>query len=83
MYLNGGNGILSKESIDTMFYSDTVYVEDDVPFWYGYGWATVKEPLPEPVLHHSGLVETGTSCAFILPESNIAVAVETNVNDFL
>jgi len=82
MYLNGGNGILSKESIDTMFYGDTVYVEDDVPFWYGYGWATVKEPLSEPVLRHSGLVETGTSCIFILPESDIAIAIETNVNDY-
>lgn len=82
MYLNGGNGILSKESIDTIFYGDTVYVEDDVPFWYGYGWATVKEPLSEPVLRHSGLVETGTSCIFILPESDIAIAIETNVNDY-
>ncbi|MFR1518530.1 MAG: serine hydrolase domain-containing protein [Clostridia bacterium] len=82
MYLNGGNGILSKESIDMMFYGDTVYVEDDVPFWYGYGWATVKEPLSEPVLRHSGLVETGTSCIFILPESDIAIAIETNVNDY-
>ncbi len=82
MYMNGGNGIISKESIDTMFYGDTVYVEDDVPFWYGYGWATVKEPLPEPVLRHSGLIETGTSCVFILPERNIAIAIETNVNDY-
>ncbi|BAK44185.1 beta-lactamase class C [Eggerthella sp. YY7918] len=82
MYLNGGNGILSQESIDTMFYGDTVYVEEEVPFWYGYGWATVKEPLPEPVLRHSGLVETGTSCVFILPDSDIALALVANVNDY-
>lgn len=82
MYLNGGDGILSQKSIETMFYGDTVYVEEDVPFWYGYGWATVKEPLPEPVLRHSGLVETGTSCVFILPESNITIALEANVNDY-
>ena len=82
MYLNGGEDIISKQSIDKMFYSDTVYVEDDVPFWYGYGWATVKEPLSEPVLRHSGLVETGTSCVFILPESEIGVAITTNVNDY-
>lgn len=82
MYLNGGNGIISKESINTMFYGDTVYVEGDVPFWYGYGWATVKEPLSEPVLRHSGLIETGTSCVFILPESDIAIALEANVNDY-
>ncbi len=82
MYLNGGNGVISEESINTMFYEDTVYVEGDVPFRYGYGWATVREPLPQPVLRHSGLVETGTTCIFIIPESNIAVAIETNVNDY-
>ncbi len=82
MYLNGGQGVISEESIHTMFYGDTVYVEGDIPFWYGYGWAMVKEPLPEPVLRHSGLVETGTSCVFILPERNIGVAIECNVNDY-
>ena len=82
MYLNDGESIISKQSVDKMFYGDTVYVEDDVPFWYGYGWATVKESLSEPVLRHSGLVETGTSCVFILPESGIGVAITTNVNDY-
>jgi len=82
MYLNGGNGILSRESVNAMFYGDAVYVAGDVPFWYGYGWATVKEPLSEPVLRHSGLVETGTSCVFILPQSDLAIAIETNVNDY-
>lgn len=82
MYLNGGNGIVSKQSIDTMFYGNTVYVDGDIPFWYGYGWATVIEPLSEPVFRHSGLVETGTSCIFILPEKDIAIAIASNVNDY-
>lgn len=82
MYLNNGNGVISKKSIDTMFYGDTVYINDDIPYWYGYGWATVKEPLSEPVLRHSGLIETGTSCIFILPESDIAIAITANVNDY-
>ena len=82
MYLNGGGGIISEQSIDKMFYGETIYVEDDVPFWYGYGWATVKEPLSEPVLRHSGLVETGTSCVFLLPESGLGVAITANVNDY-
>lgn len=82
MYLNGGNGILSEQSIDTMFYGDTVYVDSEVPYWYGYGWTTVKEPLSEPVLRHAGLIETGTSCVFILPESGIAIAIAANVNDY-
>lgn len=82
MYLNGGNGIISEQSIDTMFYGDTVYVDGEIPYWYGYGWTAIKEPLSEPVLRHSGLVETGTSCVFILPKSNIAIAVTANVNDY-
>lgn len=82
MYLNGGNDILSKQSIDTMFYRDTVYVDGDVPYRYGYGWTEINEPLSEPVLRHAGLVETGTSCVYILPESNLAVAIAANVNDY-
>lgn len=82
MYLNDGDGLLSKESIDTMFSGDTVFVDGDVPYRYGYGWATIEDPLPEPVLRHSGLVETGTACVFILPERNIAVALAANVNDY-
>ncbi|MBO6230441.1 MAG: beta-lactamase family protein [Ruminiclostridium sp.] len=82
MYLSGGKGVISEQSIEQMFYGDTVYVEDDVPFWYGYGWATVREPLPEPVLRHSGLVETGTSCVFIIPGKDIGVAFTANVNDY-
>ena len=82
MYLRGGEGIISQRSIDNMFYEDTVFVDGDVPYWYGYGWATVKEPLPEPVLRHSGLVETGTSCVFIIPGKHLAVAVTANVNDY-
>lgn len=82
MYLNGGNGILSEQGIDTMFYGDTVYVDEDIPYWYGYGWTTIKEPLSEPVLRHSGLVETGTSCVYILPERDIAIAIVVNENDY-
>ena len=82
MYLDGGNGIISGQSIDTMFYGDTVYIDDDIPYWYGYGWTTIKEPLSEPVLRHSGLVETGTSCVYILPERDIAMAIVVNENDY-
>lgn len=82
MYLNGGAGILSPKSIDTLFYGDTVFVDGDVPYWYGYGWTTIREPLTEPVLRHSGLVETGTACVFVLPEREVAVAITCNVNDY-
>lgn len=82
MYLNGGSGILSESSIDTMFYGDTVYIDGGIPYWYGYGWTRMEEPLSEPVLRHNGLVETGNACIFILPERNIAAAITANVNDY-
>lgn len=82
MYLNNGNGIISEESIHTMFYGDTISVEDDIPYRYGYGWSEIKDPLSEPVLRHSGLIETGTSCIFILPERDLALAITANVNDY-
>lgn len=82
MYLNEGNGILSKSSIDTMFYGDTVYVNGNIPYWYGYGWTRIEKPLSEPVLRHNGLIETGNACLFILPESNMAMAITANTNDY-
>ena len=82
MYLRGGEGIVSPQSVDTMFYENTVFVDGEVPYWYGYGWATIREPLSEPVLRHSGLVETGTSCVFIIPGKQLAVALTANVNDY-
>lgn len=82
MYLNGGSGILSEASIDMMFYGDTVYVDGDIPYWYGYGWTRMEAPLSEPVLRHTGLVETGNTCVFILPERNIAMAITANANDY-
>lgn len=82
MYLNGGEGILSSQSIEAMLYGDTVYVDGGIPFWYGYGWAMITDPLPEAVFRHAGLVETGTSCVFMLPERGMAVAVEANINDY-
>lgn len=71
--------MITKESMDTMFYKDIVYVDEDI---LGYDWATVKEPLYEPILRHSGLVETGTSCVFILPKKEIGMAKTCNVNDY-
>ena len=82
MYLNRGSGILSESSIDTMFYGDTIYVDGDIPYWYGYGWTRIEAPLSEPVLWHNGLVETGNACIFLLPESSLAIAVTANVNDY-
>ena len=81
MYLNGGLGIISSASIDKMFY-ENVYVNATIPYSYGMGWTLINEPLKEPALRHSGLVETGMSTIYILPESEIGIAIAVNTNDY-
>ena len=81
MYLNGGQGIVSSESIQKMFY-ENVEVNAPIPYRYGMGWTLIGEPLKEPALRHSGLVETGMSVIYILPESGIGIALAVNTNDY-
>ena len=81
MYLNGGENIISADSIHEMFYNN-VAVEDEIPYSYGMGWTLINEPLKRPVLRHSGLVENGMSCIYILPEDNIGAAITINTNDY-
>lgn len=83
-YLNGGRGILSAESVNAMFYGG-VRVEASVPYSYGFGWTLIQpedSALSEPVLRHSGLVETGMSCIYLLPERGLGAAVLVNTNDY-
>ena len=81
MYLNGGENILSPESINEMFYN-SIAVEDEILYSYGMGWTLINEPLKRSALRHSGLVETGMSCIYILPDDNIGVAMTINTNDY-
>ena len=81
MYLNGGEGIISSESINQMFYNN-VDVQADIPYKYGMGWTLINEPLKQPALRHSGLVETGMSTIYILPEMEIGIAIAVNTNDY-
>ncbi len=81
MYLRGGEGVLAPSSIDAMFY-DGVPIEADVPYSYGFGWTLFNEPFEEPVLRHSGMVETGMSCVYLLPERGIGIALLVNTNDY-
>lgn len=81
MYLNGGKGIISSESIDKMFYTN-VEVQAEIPYKYGLGWSLIESPLPEPALRHAGLVETGMSTVYILPEREIGIAIAVNTNDY-
>jgi len=82
MYLRGGEGIISADGIHSMFYN-SVYVEDKIPYSYGMGWNVIKDALSEPVIYHSGLVETGMTCVYLLPDSGIGVALTVNANDYL
>lgn len=82
MYLNGGRDIISQSSVHKMFY-EGIEVEADTPYSYGFGWNLIDvAPLTEPVLRHSGLVETGMSVIYILPQSEIAFAIAVNTNDY-
>ena len=81
MYLNGGMGIVSQDSLNTMLY-DNVSVDGGVPSYYGMGW-TLTEECKEPVLGHSGLVENYMSNMFLLPESGLGVVFLIHMNDYL
>lgn len=81
MYLKGGEGIISQESINAMFY-DNVPVDEGGRNFYGMGWGYLTE-YGEPVINHSGLVENYTSNMFIFPERGVAIAVLVNMNDYL
>lgn len=81
MYLRGGENIISADSINKMFYKN-VEVQADIPYKYGMGWTLINEPLKQPALRHSGLVETGMSTIYILPESEIGIAIAVNTNDY-
>lgn len=81
MYLNGGECIISNDSINKMFY-ENVEVQASIPYKYGMGWTLTNEPLKQPALRHSGLVETGMSTIYILPESDIGIAIAVNTNDY-
>lgn len=81
MYLRGGQSIISSDSINKMFY-ENVEVQANIPYKYGMGWTLTNEPLKQPALRHSGLVETGMATIYILPESEIGIAIAVNTNDY-
>lgn len=79
MYLNNGNGVVSAESINTVFY-DNVY-DASSSTYYGMGWS-LDNSYRETVLGHGGLVENYMSYMFILPQSGIGVVMLVNTNDY-
>lgn len=81
MYLNGGLGIVSQESINTMFY-DIVPEDGNGNDFYGMGWGYSTQ-YSQSLLNHSGLVENYTSNMFIIPEKEIGIVVLVNMNDYL
>ena len=81
MYLNDGENIISKESINSMFF-DNVSVNDG-SYYYGMGWLYSTQMYSHPMFWHAGLVENYTSNMFILSKECIGVAVLVNMNDYL
>ncbi len=81
MYLRGCESIISSDSINKMFY-ENVEVQANIPYKYGMSWTLTNEPLKQPALRHSGLVETGMATIYILPESEIGIAIAVNTNDY-
>lgn len=79
MYLKGGNGIVTPESINTMFYDDAYNTANSTG--YGMGWILDKN-YREPVLESSGLVENYMSKMFILPQSGAGAVLLFNTNDY-
>jgi len=77
-YLNGGEGVLTSESIKSM-HTDTVYAEED--YQYGFGWG-VDNRGDVSILTHGGNVENYTTYMFILPERGLAAIVMFNACDY-
>ncbi len=81
MYLNGGEGIISQDSLDTMFY-DNVKSDDSGLNFYGMGWELSKQ-FGTPRLQHAGLVENYASNMFIFPLRETGIVILVNMNDYL
>ncbi len=81
MYLNGGECIISNDSINKMFY-ENVEVQANIPYKYGMGWTLQMSRLNNLPCVIADLFETGMSTIYILPESDIGIAIAVNTNDY-
>lgn len=77
-YLKNGSGLLSTDSVNTMFYDSVVAAPN---YRYGMGWGLDNRG-DEPILWHGGNVENYTTAMFLLPERGIAAIVLTNACDY-
>lgn len=82
MYLRGGERLLAEENVQRMF-EENVPVEEDIPYGYGMGWTVMRDPLPRTVYRHSGLVETGMTCMYLVPDMQLGIIFLANMNDYL
>lgn len=90
MYLNGGSGVLSKESIDAMLYngvdtsSDNEIAEElfDGSAKYAMGWME-KEVNGTKILFHPGNVENFMTMMVLIPEKELGIAMMFNSMDYL
>ncbi|MBD5560690.1 MAG: beta-lactamase family protein [Clostridia bacterium] len=81
-YLRGGEGVVSAAGLQRMF-DEAVPVEDEIPYAYGFGWNVIHKPLPQTVYRHAGLVETGMTCMYLLPQAGLGIIFMADMNDYL
>ena len=84
MYLNGGlteqgSRIISKETIDSMWYENVPLSKDSTAF-YGKGWNYMNVDGMK-IVFHGGQVENYITYMFILPEKELGICFMINGND--
>ena len=79
MYLNGGMGVLSADSVRRMFLDRVPDPEGDT--YYGMGWTSFSWDDGELVLSHDGQVENYTASMCLLPERGIGIVALSDAND--
>lgn len=82
MYLREGENLVSPETLRLML-NDGILVNDEIPYTYAMGWTRIDTPFSYPVYRHAGLVETGMTCMYLLPDQNLGVIFLASGNDYL
>lgn len=81
MYLKDGGSILTKDSVERMFFDNVPEQEEEA--YYGMGWEYLKNADGAWIMQHTGLVENYCALMYINPKENKAGAVLVNMNDYL
>ena len=77
-YLNGGDTILTSESIEAMFNGSVPVAENSS---YGLGWGILDRDGTK-IISHGGLVDNYTCQIFVIPKLKIGGVMLMNSNDY-